>query len=529
MSFVYVSMTSIPSRLPRLLPVIHALLTQQSFLFHKFFLYLPFYCTRLQTAYEIPQKLIDLQSDRFEIRRVSEDCGPATKVLPAMLDLLEAKNCSCVISVDDDVFLEAHAMEELVFAHQRDPHAVIGFMGVIAPHFFHGDLTVAHSFEVQLLGGYRAILYPWFVFGSYLRLFDHMRQQLQISETKLPWPFSVTDDDYLFACFAHVLHIPLKVIHSQFRCKVDKLNFRFYPNSDGVTAQKGSNCYIQRSRDAIDSVMRSFPMPDVRMLHIICNSPHNTTRILKKNKNTKIVTLPEFDAGMPDSLVISFLKCLFHPHIHVIEGQKYFDVDYVLISSWRYVMDVKRIHDVARWHARMRAFNPPKRQMEIGFCDVDIIGGFCAPLLLTMQDVQNVISCAPHDKAQLASRIISWVPKDLQWPNTKFDNLKSCGCVYVSHIAHVVWFESHCAKRESPQEVQHVFYGTKNITKNLREVCSHTTSFQIEGSNAQMDNLFGDPAPNVRKSIFIQMHDGNIMEQNTDWKFWLENDRLMVQ
>ena len=163
---VVVSMTTVPWRIHQIETTVHSLLAQ-TFTAYELELYIPFVCLRTSEPYDIPDSLQELArtDSRLHLRRLTTDYGPATKLLGPYLawrTRAAAKNLS-ILTVDDDVRLERHAIEELVTASARYPQDALGFMGVANREFTHAELLLCRgqdSLPTGVLGGYRGILYP---------------------------------------------------------------------------------------------------------------------------------------------------------------------------------------------------------------------------------------------------------------------------------------------------------------------------------------------------------------------------------
>jgi hypothetical protein len=190
---VIVSMTTIPSRIGLIEPVIESLLAQ-TYRDFELRLYIPTMCSRTGGRYELPEPLVTRTRDdpRFTIRLLDRDYGPATKLLGPLEDGLSGQD-ACVITVDDDVLLEEHAIEELVEASQLYPDDALGFMGVSAEDYIHAEQLAAGGLPhatPSILGGYRSVLYPASVLdGSLIEDFEALSA---CSSTAI-------DDDRLFA------------------------------------------------------------------------------------------------------------------------------------------------------------------------------------------------------------------------------------------------------------------------------------------------------------------------------------------
>jgi len=247
-SHVIVSLTTIPSRIAKILPVLKNLLNQ-TFCFDKCVLYIPDVCTRLPDhKYEISEELKNFLQDsngRFEIHHVPMDWGPGTKIIPA---LLEWQDKSQVIwSIDDDILLEKHALEELMAAHLKLPNAILGFMGTLQDRFIHSEhLDPTELYEVEGLGGYRSILYPTLLCKQFPYLFREL-QEAHLKQFQLP----VLDDDHALKLCAINQHIKRVIVGTHFPSPtrshpiVPALNITFLETDDGVSHPNTSERFMK--------------------------------------------------------------------------------------------------------------------------------------------------------------------------------------------------------------------------------------------------------------------------------------------
>ena len=125
-SDLIVGLTTIPSRLPFLLPTLKSLLLQ-----HvppgRILLHLPKHSRREQVEYLIPEELQNLEVIKI-IR--CPDWGPATKILPT---LLNSDPDQRVVAVDDDRIYHPTLLEDLLVASERYPNTAVGCFGLIVP------------------------------------------------------------------------------------------------------------------------------------------------------------------------------------------------------------------------------------------------------------------------------------------------------------------------------------------------------------------------------------------------------------
>ena len=125
-SDLVVGLTTIPSRLPLLQPTLKSLLLQNAPP-RKILLHLPTYSRREQVEYSIPEELKELEV--IQIIR-SPDWGPATKILPALLDSDPDQR---VVAVDDDRIYRPTLLSDLLEASEHHPDAAVGCFGLIVP------------------------------------------------------------------------------------------------------------------------------------------------------------------------------------------------------------------------------------------------------------------------------------------------------------------------------------------------------------------------------------------------------------
>lgn len=121
-----VTLTTIPSRLPHILPTLKSLM-RQSVAPRRIVLNLPEHSRRENCRYEIPDILTGLASLRIER---CADLGPATKLLPT---LAREQADARIIVVDDDRIYPANFVEDLDGAAAERPDAAFGFSGWVVP------------------------------------------------------------------------------------------------------------------------------------------------------------------------------------------------------------------------------------------------------------------------------------------------------------------------------------------------------------------------------------------------------------
>jgi GT2 family glycosyltransferase len=150
---VIVSFTTLPSRIDRIGPMIDSIRAQTRAP-DELRLYLPAASAREHATYVPPDWLA---ASGVRVVRSERDWGPATKLLPCLIDGGHPEDV--LITVDDDVVYERHLVEDLIEASRTYQDSVVCMMGVDeAGGFIHaGQATIAT--EVAVVGGYRGVLY----------------------------------------------------------------------------------------------------------------------------------------------------------------------------------------------------------------------------------------------------------------------------------------------------------------------------------------------------------------------------------
>jgi hypothetical protein len=195
---VIACLTTIPSRIAHVLPVIANLVEEQTRRPDAVHLFVPPVAKRSGLPYEIPSKLeayAHAHPDVFRITRVDRDYGPATKLIPALG--LYNEPADRIVTVDDDILLGKHVIEDLVEAsdvlrRRGEATACVAKMGITHDgKFVHSEFVDAGAnVPVAVVGGYRGVLYPRCALDSTLL------QDLEAVEARVD-PF--LSDDHLFS------------------------------------------------------------------------------------------------------------------------------------------------------------------------------------------------------------------------------------------------------------------------------------------------------------------------------------------
>ena len=151
---IVASMTTIPSRIDLIRPVLEAVLAQSVPVEHVE-LNIPYQSIRTGESYSVPAWLE--QMDRVKIFR-TEDYGPITKVAPTFLRHQNDQE-TYVWSVDDDCAYPANQLQLLCRVHDRNKRRILTRYGGKLEadgtvSFWHGEA------EVTMFEGFGGVLYP---------------------------------------------------------------------------------------------------------------------------------------------------------------------------------------------------------------------------------------------------------------------------------------------------------------------------------------------------------------------------------
>lgn len=125
---VVISLTTLPSRIGRLRPVIHSLV-DQDLPADEIVLALPRVSRREQVGYDVPAWLAE--HPHVRILPCDTDWGPATKLIPAVTSQTDDR--TLVIAVDDDNVYPRDMVSTFLSWHERFPDAALGYRGWSLP------------------------------------------------------------------------------------------------------------------------------------------------------------------------------------------------------------------------------------------------------------------------------------------------------------------------------------------------------------------------------------------------------------
>jgi len=212
---VYVSMTSLPSRLQKITSIITNIIEKQTYKVDNLSLYIPYKSLRTGEEYIIPEELNELERkyENFNIKFCDKDYGPIMKILPC---LIEHENEDCIIiTIDDDILLESHSIEEMINYHNKYNNSLLGFMGVLRDgyntQFYHSELINEEIKQVIQLGGYRSILYPRkLIDNNFYKYYE------ELTEIHKEYNIPILDDDYFISNYFNKKNIDMYIIRTNY-------------------------------------------------------------------------------------------------------------------------------------------------------------------------------------------------------------------------------------------------------------------------------------------------------------------------
>jgi hypothetical protein len=238
MEFIIGSVSSIPTRLDSLIFVLNDMLKQtrkMDFLYVSIARYYP----RSKLTYpedkinELKQYLSSYPIHN-ELIIYENDIGPTVKLLTPLKhfvinDIHKLEN-TFVLSFDDDTPIQHSTIESLVLAYLKNPNAAYSFSGTREGRFFHAELLPPDYdyFEVDVVGGYRGVLYPLHLFKEKNEFYRWVEMFMNDSKKH---GLIAMHDDHIFSYYLKYKGIPRRVSNSPFN-----KSFTYTPiaNSDGI-------------------------------------------------------------------------------------------------------------------------------------------------------------------------------------------------------------------------------------------------------------------------------------------------------
>lgn len=251
------SISTIPGRLSSLLHVLTKF-KEQTVKPDMLFITIAKYYPRLEKTYpaediQTLQSFLETYPIHSEIMHVDIDIGPSVKLtvplqyLAAQCVTLPKKSSEkdAIIIFDDDSVFYERGIELLIESYEQDSDAVYGLMGVIEneqdptkPQFVHGEFVTYPYVNVDVMGGYRGVLYPVDLLVSAAPTLDMIHWVDLFIDAHKAKDMIAMHDDHIFAYYCRYRKIPRRVIHIP-----DGNGQLFYEpvgNTDGIFADANS-------------------------------------------------------------------------------------------------------------------------------------------------------------------------------------------------------------------------------------------------------------------------------------------------
>jgi hypothetical protein len=255
MDFVIGSVSSIPTRLDSLIFVLDDMLKQTrkiDFLYVSIARYYP----RSKTTYS-QDKINELKTFLSsypipnELVIYENDIGPTVKLLTPLkhfvTNTLDSVLNRCkgdttgkegyrdnantfIFTFDDDTPVQATTIEALLLSYNKNKGAAYSFSGAREGRFLHAEL-LPHDydyFEIDVVGGYRGVLYPMSLFKDKLEFYRWVEMFMNDSKRH---NLIAMHDDHIFSYYLKYKGIPRRVSNSPFN-----KDFTYTPiqNTDGI-------------------------------------------------------------------------------------------------------------------------------------------------------------------------------------------------------------------------------------------------------------------------------------------------------
>ena len=234
---VVISFTTLPHRLLNCQEMINSLFVQTRPI-NRIVMSVPDFCCRESVFYEIPFWF----PPDIEIIHAGKDLGPAMKLIPILKQEMDPD--TCIITVDDDISYDPHLVQELLAFAEKNPSDACGFMGTTVHGGFIHSEHIAGPCQVDILGGYRGVLYRRSFFDD--RIFN------EIEELNKEGVFLT--DDQLFAWHLERNHVNRFVIPTAYRYPDKPYNFKFLNLGGGVYEDDGG----AKSRPSLERVKKLY-------------------------------------------------------------------------------------------------------------------------------------------------------------------------------------------------------------------------------------------------------------------------------
>jgi hypothetical protein len=178
-----------------------------------------------------------------------QDIGPCLKLLTPLKEH-NLQSDDQILIFDDDNGLFPTAIECLKNIHDKcGSDSVYGIMGIKDDKFVHGEFVNGDYHTVDLLGGYRGVLYPSNIL-NYEELYNWVN--MFIDGYKLHDMIAM-HDDHIFSYYLKYKNIESRVVNVYPRYEGWKINYWPKTNSNGIFQYER----VQESIEVLDEVLKN--------------------------------------------------------------------------------------------------------------------------------------------------------------------------------------------------------------------------------------------------------------------------------
>lgn len=193
-------------------------------------------------SYSIPNKLVIYEND----------IGPVLKLITPLKNIdvdhpSIAIDSSFIFTLDDDTPIYNKTIESLLISHNKNPNAVYAFSGTREDRFFHAELLPEgyDYFVIDVLGGYRGVLYPLYLFKDKFEFYTWCNTFIVSSKKH---GLIAMHDDHIFSYYFKYKGIPRHLGYCPF---TKDFNYTPIQNANGIFNDSNNNTSINIIKQTI--------------------------------------------------------------------------------------------------------------------------------------------------------------------------------------------------------------------------------------------------------------------------------------
>jgi hypothetical protein len=250
---VFISMTTSPARIEKIVPILEAL---DLSLVEEVWINIPQVFARTGERYQIPDALV--HTPKVRIHEVDQDYGPATKFLPGVIRARRLDSKAIVISLDDDHAYPKSVVAEHIYAiaHGAKVSNIIDARaGDLANGFFalpKGDPNLYAAWPSQdytLIHGWSSVAYVAEVVPVGKIITWLQQEQAEAQEGEASCLFS---DDFLITYALAFDQVPITTLQTEYAQCTDILPLSYGLSDDALHRQRladGKDWQLNRMND----------------------------------------------------------------------------------------------------------------------------------------------------------------------------------------------------------------------------------------------------------------------------------------